>query len=118
MFNADEVFAIAVAIERNARLFYTRAGHFRFDEEGYLVNPADLRVQGWILEPDESDPRGAITDIQINATSSSPQEKKPASTFTMKRPASCLKRTGPWLMGKASRFLKISLWMLYPRFRR
>lgn len=54
-------------------LFYTRAGHFRFDEEGFLVNPADLRVQGWILLPDESDPRGAITDIQINTTSSSPQ---------------------------------------------
>ncbi len=54
-------------------MYYTRAGHFRFDEEGYLVNPADLRVQGWILQPDESDPRGAITDIQINATSSAPQ---------------------------------------------
>lgn len=53
-------------------MFYTRAGHFRFDEEGYLVNPADMRVQGWILEPDSSDPRGSITDIQINATSSAP----------------------------------------------
>jgi len=53
-------------------LYYTRAGHFRFDEDGYLVNPADLRVQGWVLSPDSPDPRGAITDIQINATSSSP----------------------------------------------
>ncbi len=53
-------------------MFYTRAGHFLFDEEGYLVNPSGYRVQGWILEPDSSDPRGAITDIQINATSSSP----------------------------------------------
>jgi flagellar hook protein FlgE len=50
-------------------MFYTRAGHFRFDEDGYLVNPASLRVQGWILEPNSSEPRGAITDIQINATS-------------------------------------------------
>ena len=53
-------------------VFYTRAGHFQFDEEGYLVNPSGYRVQGWILEPDQSEPRGAITDIQINATSSSP----------------------------------------------
>ncbi len=53
-------------------MFYTRAGHFKFDEEGYLVNPSGLRVQGWILEPDDPDPRGAITDIQINATSSAP----------------------------------------------
>lgn len=53
-------------------LYYTRAGHFRFDEEGYLVNPADYRVQGWILDPDSPDPVGAITDIRIDATSSSP----------------------------------------------
>jgi len=53
-------------------LYYTRAGHFKFDEEGYLVNPAGLRVQGWILDPSSIDPRGAITDIKINATSSAP----------------------------------------------
>ncbi|MCX8043515.1 MAG: flagellar hook-basal body complex protein [Desulfobacterota bacterium] len=53
-------------------LYYTRAGHFKFDEQGYLVNPAGLRVQGWILDPSSIAPRGAITDIQINATSSAP----------------------------------------------
>ncbi len=30
-------------------LYYTRAGQFRFDEEGYLVNPAGFLVQGWRL---------------------------------------------------------------------
>lgn len=53
-------------------MYYTRAGHFKFDENGYLVNPAGLRVQGWILDPSSIAPRGAITDIQINATSSAP----------------------------------------------
>lgn len=53
-------------------MYYTRAGHFSFDEEGYLVNSAGYRVQGWILDPNSIDPRGAITDIQINATSSAP----------------------------------------------
>jgi len=53
-------------------MYYTRAGHFRFDESGYLVNSAGMRVQGWILDPNSVDPQGAITDIQINATSSSP----------------------------------------------
>ncbi len=53
-------------------MFYTRAGHFSFDENGYLVNPAGLRVQGWILAPDSTDPRGAIDDIIIDATSSEP----------------------------------------------
>lgn len=60
--------------------YYTRAGHFKFDEEGYLVNPASLRVQGWILDPNSIDPQGAITDIQINATSSAPN---PTSEITM-----------------------------------
>lgn len=27
--------------------YYTRAGNFRFDEEGYLVDPHGYRVQGW-----------------------------------------------------------------------
>jgi len=55
-------------------MFYTRAGHFLFDEEGYLVNPAGMRVQGWNFEAGTStiDPQGAISDIQINATSSAP----------------------------------------------
>lgn len=60
-------------------MFYTRAGHFKFDEEGYLVNPAGHRVQGWILDANSPDPRGAITDIQINATSSDPQATEEVS---------------------------------------
>jgi flagellar hook protein FlgE len=30
--------------------FYTRAGNFRFDKEGYLVDPHDLVLQGWEVE--------------------------------------------------------------------
>jgi len=32
--------------EGNDTTFYSRAGAFRFDDEGYLVNPEGLRVQG------------------------------------------------------------------------
>ena len=53
-------------------MYYTRAGHFQFDEDGYLVNPAGYRLQGWILDPSSPNPDGTITDIQINATSSAP----------------------------------------------
>lgn len=37
-------------IEKNGdKLFYTRAGNFGLDENGYLVNPATgLKVQGWM----------------------------------------------------------------------
>jgi flagellar hook protein FlgE len=30
--------------------YYTRAGNFRFDEDGYLVNPQGYRLQGWQVQ--------------------------------------------------------------------
>lgn len=30
--------------------YYTRAGNFRFDEDGYLVNPQGYRLQGWEVQ--------------------------------------------------------------------
>jgi flagellar hook protein FlgE len=35
----------------NDTTFYSRAGAFRFDEDGYLVNPEGLRVQGKAFDP-------------------------------------------------------------------
>lgn len=43
--------------------YYTRAGSFRFDREGYLVNPDGLTVQGYAIGADGA--VGAITDIHI-----------------------------------------------------
>jgi flagellar hook protein FlgE len=53
-------------------LYYTRAGHFRFDEEGFMVNPADLYVQGWALDSVTGDIDGGLTDIRIPVNSSAP----------------------------------------------
>ncbi len=53
-------------------MYYTRAGQFLIDQEGYMVNPAGLRVQGWDMEvqPDGSaEIVGSIKDIQITNTS-------------------------------------------------
>ena len=41
------------------QLYYTRAGNFYFDEEGYLVNADGYRVQGY-------DPDGNRIDIQVD----------------------------------------------------
>jgi Flagellar hook protein FlgE len=30
--------------------YYTRAGNFRFDEDGYLVDPHGYRLQGWEVQ--------------------------------------------------------------------
>jgi flagellar hook protein FlgE len=43
--------------------FYTRAGSFTFDKEGYLVNPDGMKLQGYQI--DASGNVGAITDVYI-----------------------------------------------------
>ncbi len=59
--------------------YYTRAGNFRFDEDGYLVDPHGYAVQGWEVDQDRirSDEaqgiattsvpvKGSIRDIKID----------------------------------------------------
>ncbi|OAQ21274.1 flagellar hook-basal body complex protein [Thermosulfurimonas dismutans] len=50
-------------------LFYTRDGQFMVDKNGYLVNPAGFRIQGWQIDENTGDITGAITDIRIDRTS-------------------------------------------------
>jgi flagellar hook protein FlgE len=50
--------------------FYTRAGNFTFDKNGYLVNPDGLKLQGYAL--DASGNVGSITDIYIPGERISP----------------------------------------------
>ncbi|MEW6669169.1 MAG: flagellar hook protein FlgE [Thermodesulfobacteriota bacterium] len=53
--------------------YYTRAGNFRFDKDGYLINPEGYVVQGWELDEDANDV-GAIDDIMLTSFTSPPQE--------------------------------------------
>jgi len=50
--------------------YYTRAGSFSFDKEGYLVNPDGLKLQGYQL--DRNGNIGSITDIYIPGERISP----------------------------------------------
>ncbi|MFH0728906.1 MAG: flagellar hook protein FlgE [Pseudomonadota bacterium] len=54
-------------------LYYTRAGEFSFDNDGYLTNPEGYIVQGWKLD-DSGDAVGAVTDILLESLTSPPQE--------------------------------------------
>ncbi|MGB9711990.1 MAG: flagellar hook protein FlgE [Dissulfurimicrobium hydrothermale] len=56
--------------------YYTRAGQFRTDQYGNLVNPAGMRVQGWKMDPDKAQIVGAPTDIKISSTSPPVATKK------------------------------------------
>ncbi len=54
-------------------IFYTRAGNFRFDKDGYLVNPSGYIVQGWALDSNGGE-LGSTTDVQMTTLTSPPQE--------------------------------------------
>ena len=64
--------------------FYTRAGEFTFDREGYLVNPDGLFVQGYSVSSIAADGTitlGAIENINVPAESTAPPQA--SSTFTV-----------------------------------
>lgn len=64
--------------------FYTRAGDFTFDRDGYLINPDGLFVQGYevtAVQPDGTLTLGNITDINVPGQSTSPPQV--TSEFTI-----------------------------------
>ncbi|MGD2097735.1 MAG: flagellar hook protein FlgE [Desulfobacterales bacterium] len=64
--------------------FYTRAGDFSFDRDGYLVNPDGLFVQGYevtAVAADGTMTLGNITDINVPGQSTTPPQA--STTFTV-----------------------------------
>ncbi|MBC8316447.1 MAG: flagellar hook-basal body complex protein [Desulfobulbaceae bacterium] len=47
---------------------YTRAGEFRFDQEGFLVNPTGHFVQGWAIDQQTEERAGTIGDLRLDTT--------------------------------------------------
>ena len=52
-------------------IYYTRAGNFRFDSNGYLVNPSGYIVQGWALDANGGE-LGSTNDVQMTTLTSPP----------------------------------------------
>jgi len=50
--NGDGFFTVKGAVDGVVGNFYTRAGQFVIDDEGFLVNPSGLQVQGYAANPD------------------------------------------------------------------
>jgi flagellar hook protein FlgE len=48
---------------------YTRAGEFRFDQEGYLTSPMGYFVQGWSVDSYTGERQGTIGDIYLGKSS-------------------------------------------------
>ncbi|MBU0968312.1 MAG: flagellar hook-basal body complex protein [Proteobacteria bacterium] len=47
---------------------YSRAGEFRFDQQGYLVTPMGYFVQGWTIDKTTGERAGTIGDMRIDKT--------------------------------------------------
>ncbi|MCF8061225.1 MAG: flagellar hook protein FlgE [Deltaproteobacteria bacterium] len=55
----------------STNMLLSRAGNFRFDKDGYLVNPEGYVVQGWELNDDGED-ISSTTDIRLDSFTSPP----------------------------------------------
>jgi flagellar hook protein FlgE len=62
-------------------LYYTRAGNFRFDENGNLVNPEGYIVQGWAVDKD-GNIMGSTTDIALTSFTSQPEPTDNVTVIT------------------------------------
>ncbi|WP_183093918.1 flagellar hook-basal body complex protein [Nocardioides stalactiti] len=54
-------------VQDGAQSMYTRAGAFTFDENGTLVAPNGMRVQGYALDAN-GDPTGGLIDVSLDTT--------------------------------------------------
>ena len=79
----------------NDTSFYTRAGAFRFDEEGYLVNPEGFRVQGKQYDPITGELAGGDpSDIQVQNTGLVEANPTANMTFTTNLDANSIELGG------------------------
>ena len=62
-------------------LYYTRAGNFRFNKAGYLVNPEGYKVQGWSLDANGDD-EGSVGDILLSSFTSAPSASTKVTMIT------------------------------------
>lgn len=51
-------------------MYYTRAGNFRFDKDGYLVDPHGYVLQGWPIEEQTTETASTTTRSSVSETSS------------------------------------------------
>lgn len=62
-------------------MYYTRAGNFRFDKDGHLVNPEGYIVQGWNVD-ENGDIEGSAGDIALTSFTSEPEVTADISIIT------------------------------------
>lgn len=71
----------AVREPNTESLYYTRAGNFRFDRDGYMINPEGYVVQGWAVDED-GNITGSTIDIAMTSFTSEPQASESITIIT------------------------------------
>src|ERR1043165_2485247 len=76
--NGDGFFVVNGTSDGVAGNFYTRAGQFNINKDGYLVNPEAMKVQGY-----QASANGTITSAQVGALKVPTAALPPAVTTQM-----------------------------------
>ena len=77
-----EGFFIVRDPENEDNEFFTRAGEFRFDQDGNFVTPAGYVVRGWAYDEDSDTFGGSVGDISLSAFTSDPAETEKITMIT------------------------------------
>lgn len=78
--NGDGFFTVKGAVDGLNGNFYTRAGNFNVDANGFVVNPQGLQLQGYMANPDGTYQTG-ISSLKV-PTSALPAHATANSTIT------------------------------------
>ncbi len=70
-----------VSPQGSGTTYYTRAGQFRFDQDGFFTNPSGNVVQGWQLDDNGND-IGTIGDMRLSDFTSPPQQTAELEVIT------------------------------------
>ncbi|NOZ86301.1 MAG: flagellar hook protein FlgE [Deltaproteobacteria bacterium] len=70
--SGDGFFIVNGSVNGQTGNFYSRAGQFVLDNDGYLVNQSGLKVQGWSADQD-GNISGTIGDLRITGTTAPPR---------------------------------------------
>jgi len=80
----------------NATNYYSRAGAFRFDGEGFLVNPEGFRVQGKSFDVSGNLSAGDATDVQVDINAAIPANMTANMTLSTNLDANSTVMTAPF----------------------
>lgn len=60
-------------ISNNGEKLYTRAGAFHTDKEGYVVNSAGMKLQGYNVDANGDVVNGALSDLRVDSSNLEPK---------------------------------------------